>query len=128
MPNQRRCGWRGEQGTVALELALVAPFLLLLVFGIIQFGRAYNAKIELSAAVREGARVLALDSGDPIAITKGAAPGLDPAAITVVTSSAPCSTGTEAWVEASYPFDLDIPFWDSQAITITAKGVMRCNG
>lgn len=118
-----------ENGVVALELALVLPFLLLLVFGIIQFGRAYNAKIELSSAVREGARVLALDSGDPEATTKDGAPGLDADSIVVETSSpVPCTAGTEAWVHASYPFDLDIPFWGSETVTIEAEGVMRCGG
>jgi Flp pilus assembly protein TadG len=118
-----------EQGVVAVELVLVLPFLLLLLFGIIQFGRAYNAKIMLSGAVREGVRVLALDSGDAEAVTKAAAPGLDEASIDVDTSTpVPCTSGTDAWVTATYPFDLDVPFWSSSTITISATGVMRCGG
>ena len=117
-----------ERGVVAVEFALVAPLLILLIFGAIQFGRAYNAKIELSAAVREGARVLALGSDDPAAVTRDAAPGLDPDAITVITSDDPCTAGTPATVDASYPFDLNIPFWGNAAVTISARGVMRCGG
>lgn len=120
---------RGEQGVVAVELVLVLPFLLLLLFGIIQFGRAYNAKIMLSGAVREGARVLALDSGDAVSVTKAAAAGLVEGDITVETSTpVPCESGTDAWVTATYPFDLDVPFWSSSTISISATGVMRCGG
>lgn len=123
--------WRSSAddcGVVAVEFALLAPLLFLLLFGMIQFGRAYNAKVELTAAVREGARVLALNSGDPVATTTAAAPGLDVTSITVTTSGSPCVAGTQAWVTASYPFDLNIPFWQNSAVTISAKGVMRCNG
>jgi Flp pilus assembly protein TadG len=132
--------WHGDQdGVVAIEFALVAPLLLMLLFGMVQFGRAYNAKVELTAAVREGARVLALGSGDVTDTTKDAAPGLDEASITVETSTdgttwtdppspATCVAGTKAWVQATYPFDLDIPFWRDDTITISAKGAMRCGG
>lgn len=126
-PKQHRSS-ADDRGVVAIEFALMAPLLFVLLFGMVQFGRAYNAKVELTAAVREGARVLSLKSGDPVATTISAAPGLDAAAITVATSGSPCTAGTQAWVTATYPFDLNIPFWGSSAITISAKGVMRCGG
>lgn len=119
--------WR-EHGVVAVEFVLVAPLLLLLLFGIIQFGRAYNAKIELTGAVREGARVLALGTGDPVATTLDAAPGIDPDSIEITTSSDPCTTGDAAWVEAQYDFEIGVPFWGVQTLAIGARGVMRCNG
>jgi hypothetical protein len=124
-------GVRREDGVVSIELALVLPLLLLLIFGMVQFGRAYNAKVELTSAVREGARVLALGTGDPEARTLEAAPGLDPDAITVDLSHTPpdpCPADGRAWVTASYDFDLNIPFWGSETIGIGAKGVMRCGG
>ena len=118
-----------EAGVVALELALVLPVLVLLIGGIIQFGRAYNAKIELSGAVREGVRVHALGSGDAVEVTKAAAPGLEPDGISVDASTPdPCTAGSDAWIEATYPFELDIPFWSDDTITLTARGVMRCGG
>ena len=45
-----------DRGSVAVEFALVLPVLLLIVFGIIDFGRALNAQIELTGAAREGAQ------------------------------------------------------------------------
>ena len=49
-----------DRGSVAVEFALVVPALLLIVFGLIDFGRALNAQISLTGAAREGARLAAL--------------------------------------------------------------------
>ena len=49
-----------DRGAAAVEFALLLPVLLLLVFGIIDFGRALNAQITLTQAAREGARIAAL--------------------------------------------------------------------
>ena len=125
VPAGERAG-RRERGAVAVELALLLPVLVLLIFGIVQFGQAYNAKVSLTGAVREGARALALGSGDPTEVTKAAAPSLDPTAITVTTSDDPCLPDTQATVTATYPFTYDIPFLGSATLTITAEGVMRC--
>jgi len=43
-------------GSQLLEFALVLPFLLVMVVGIIDFGQAYNLKQKLNDAAREGAR------------------------------------------------------------------------
>jgi Flp pilus assembly protein TadG len=126
--DRRGTGEARDRGAVAVEFVLLAPLLFLLLFGIVQFGRAYNAKIELTGAVREGARVLALGTGDPVARTLDAAPGLDPDAIEVSTSTDPCAAGTSSWVEAEYDFAIALPFWDPPPTVIKARGVMRCNG
>jgi len=47
---------RSDRGAAAVEFALVAPILILLVVGIAEFGRAYNVQNSLSAAAREGVR------------------------------------------------------------------------
>ena len=44
------------EGSQLLEFALAAPFLLILVVGILDFGQVYNLKQELNNAAREGAR------------------------------------------------------------------------
>ena len=115
-----------------VEFALVLPVLVLFVFGIIEFGRAYNARIELTSAVREGARSLAL-GGTPAAATaatRTAAPGLTPAKILVTTTACPAtpSPTQNATVLATYSFTYAVPFFRSGTWTLTAKGVMRCGG
>ena len=124
----RRALRKSEQGTIAIEFVLLAPILLVLVFGIVEFGRAYNAKVELTSAVREGARALALGSDDPETATIAAAPSLDDTVIVVSTSAEPCTPGSPATVTASYPFTLHIPFWGTPTLNLQAEGVMRCGG
>lgn len=51
-----------HKGQTLVELALVLPILLLLVFGIIDFGRILNAYIMVSNASREAARYYAVRS------------------------------------------------------------------
>lgn len=52
-----RARWaRGERGAALVEMALVLPVLLLVVFGIIEFGMTYNNYIGLRDGVRSAAR------------------------------------------------------------------------
>jgi Flp pilus assembly protein TadG len=49
-------GIRGEHGAIAVEFAIILPILILLVFGIIDFGHAWYMEHVMSDASREGAR------------------------------------------------------------------------
>jgi Flp pilus assembly protein TadG len=118
----------GERGAAAVELAIVLPILILLVFGIVEFGRGYNAKNTVTHASREAARALALGTDDPVAIAQSAAPNLDPAQLTVTTSEQPCTVGEPATVTLSYPLSYTIPLFGGGTWTITATGTMRCGG
>jgi Flp pilus assembly protein TadG len=55
-----RGGLRGDAGVAVIEFALVAPLLLILVFGIIDLGRAYSTLNQIAASAREGARFAAV--------------------------------------------------------------------
>ncbi len=48
--------FREESGAAMIEFALVAPLLLVLVWGIIETGRAFYTINSLASAVRDGAR------------------------------------------------------------------------
>jgi Flp pilus assembly protein TadG len=50
----------GERGASAVEFAIILPILIMLIFGIIQFGIAYNKYIAVTHAVREGTRLAAV--------------------------------------------------------------------
>ncbi|MFL5576057.1 MAG: TadE/TadG family type IV pilus assembly protein [Gemmatimonadaceae bacterium] len=60
--------WRSiaadERATAAVEFALVVPVFMLIVFGMLDFTRAYYTQSAIAAAVREGARMAAVQS-DP---------------------------------------------------------------
>jgi Flp pilus assembly pilin Flp len=47
---------RNEEGAAVVEFALVLPIFFLIVFGIIDFGRAFYTVNNIISAVREGAR------------------------------------------------------------------------
>ena len=48
---------KNEKGVAAVEFALIAPILVLLVLGIIEFGWLFNGWITINGAAREGARI-----------------------------------------------------------------------
>jgi len=47
---------RGERGAVAVEFGLIAPLLMLMVFGILEFGYMMNRDMLIGNASRDGAR------------------------------------------------------------------------
>lgn len=118
-----------DDGAAMVEFAILLPILLLLLMGMVEFSRAYNAQITLTQASREGARVLAItkDSGQAIAATEDVAgTTLDVGQLTVSTSA--CNSGDPTSVTATYPFIYDIPLYGTATLNLTATGVMRCGG
>lgn len=56
MSTQRRRRCRNRRGSVVVEFALIVPFLFIIIFGVIDFSRAYSQLNAINAALREGAR------------------------------------------------------------------------
>jgi len=52
-----------QNGATAVEFALILPWLIAIMFGIIQFGIAFNNWIVISNAAREGARLASVEGG-----------------------------------------------------------------
>jgi Flp pilus assembly protein TadG len=55
-PAARRLRARGDDGAAAVEFALVVPLLLVLVFGIIDFGILFGQNLSLNNAARDAGR------------------------------------------------------------------------
>lgn len=120
----------GERGAVAVEFALVATLLVILLFGVIEGGRLFAMHASLSAAVREAARDVAigvepdpqdrLDSaflwGSPVITELDECP-----------SDAAPADNASARVEVEFVADLLMPIGPN-VITLGAVGVMRCGG
>lgn len=122
-----------ERGAAAVEFAIIMPVLLVLVLGIAEFGRAYNIQTTISEAAREGVRIMALQN-DPSAArstTKEAAStlGLTDSQITISPSTCVSSatSAAVATVKVTYPITFITNFF-GPSVTVTGKGVMRCNG
>lgn len=52
---------RDDRGASLVEFAFVVPLLFALVFGIIEFGWAFNQQLDVRHGAREGARLAAVD-------------------------------------------------------------------
>ena len=59
---------RKRRGAAVVEFALVAPIFILLVFGIIEFGRMVMVQQVITNASREGARLAVLDGSTTSAV------------------------------------------------------------
>ncbi|MGY1635991.1 TadE/TadG family type IV pilus assembly protein [Geodermatophilus sp. SYSU D00742] len=124
-----------ERGAAAVEFAFIVPLLLVLVLGIAEFGRAFQVQGTISAAAREGARVMALQNDPAAARTavRDAAPTLDPAIsdaqIAVTPAACPMTGAGSANVRVTidYPMPFLTGFFGA-TVDLTGTGVMRCNG
>jgi Flp pilus assembly protein TadG len=124
-----------DRGSAAVELALVLPLLLLVLFGVIDFGRMLNTQITLTEAAREGSRAAALGF-DPGARVTRTANGISLAS-TVVTACPGDDLSADAEVALSHAFRPVTPLGplmgffggaEDGTLTITARGVMPCVG
>lgn len=119
-----------EHGAVAVEFALLAPVLIMLLLGIMEFGRAYNAQISLSSAAREGVRVMAIGNKPTDARTaaKNAAVGLQPALTDAEITISPMTCTTGAHVTFTITYTLSTITRIAGPFPMEGKGVMLCGG
>jgi Flp pilus assembly protein TadG len=118
-----RRGARGEGGAAALEFGIVAPFVLMFIFGIIQYGYLYWALETASASAREAARQLIVGTDVPCvkdqAVAKASMPAVGsvaPAADVVfhdtsgAVSAGPVLGGLVTVTVSFQSLDLNLPF------------------
>jgi Flp pilus assembly protein TadG len=119
-----------ERGAVAVEFALLAPVLILLVLGIMEFGRAYNAQVSLTNAAREGVRVMSIANDQSAARTaaKNAAVTLNPklADANFTFSATSCTSGAQMSVTVKYT--LSTLTGIAGPFPMQGVGVMVCGG
>jgi Flp pilus assembly protein TadG len=118
-----------ERGAAVVEFAIVVSLLLIIVFGIIAFGRVYSELTVMESAAREGAREAAVrGTADDItsATTDAAAPfTLDatPTADRVCDDSSVGERVTVSWVQN---FEVELVMAPTINFNRTMKGVFRC--
>ena len=114
---------RNEKGASAVEFALVLPIFIMLVFGIFQFGIAFNNWIAITHAAREGARLAVVgqydeqrvrDSAPSVAIESISVSGQDGAVGDPVTV-----------IVAGNVLNINIPFAGNWPVTLRSTAVMR---
>ena len=118
-----------SRGAVAVEFALVAPILLALAAGIVEFSHAYNLQISVTQAAREAARTMAIkdDQSKAALAAIAGAPGLSGEDFELVFTPAACSDAEDVTVTVTYPAATMTGLFGS-TVTVTGVGAMRCGG
>lgn len=120
-----------DRGAAAVELALLLPILLIIVFGIIDFGRMFHAQLTLTEAAREGARAESLGSDPDLRVQEAA--GRLGAVGTEVAGA--CPDSEDAIVYAHHDFTFVTPLSPilelygsgvDGSYSLSGKGVMPC--
>jgi Flp pilus assembly protein TadG len=76
-----------DRGAAAVEMAIILPLLLLVIGGLVDFGRAYFTKVVITNAAREGARAAVVGAVNPAARATAAATGVSPPPTVLVSYS-----------------------------------------
>ena len=118
------------KGQGLVEFALLLPILVLIIFGVLDLGRAFFAQVALANAARVGARSYSFDDTMNVADIQEATRdelrtyGLDPVqvAVSVTCTGTPafppnCASEETIRVEVTYPFQLTMNFLFPQTIT-----------
>lgn len=141
---------RNEKGASAVEFALLALPLMLLVFGIIYFGMIFHYYLVLTHAAREGVRHASLHESDnkTISAITSAAASLDKTKLVIeikptrtsgkgVDDRDPRPDGSMVEINLKYPVKVEVPLinkffklspnWDDvqQTLNLETTAVMR---
>ena len=114
--------WRDETGASAIEFAIVGSVLVVLSIGIIEFGRAFFLRNDLSYVADVASRMLLMNSAAAEATVRAAAKGKfdgDPDSLTVTFATETSSGVNFKTVTMSYPQTLMIPFLANNTMTLT---------
>jgi Flp pilus assembly protein TadG len=123
--------WRrdDERGAAAVEFALVASVLLLIVFGILEFGKLYSRFEALQSAAREGARVAAV-RGTPGEVVQRVEEAASPYGLSSTpTVSRTCddsTAGEPVTVSWRQSFTVSVPFLPAFHRSVRIQGTFRC--
>jgi Flp pilus assembly protein TadG len=106
-----------QRGQALVEFTIILPILLLVLYGIFQFGVTFNHYIQVTSAAREGARKAAVSrtlgssgaTNAAIAAAKAAAPDLRLSSSQITVSSpSNWQAGTDVTVTVIYPYNINI--------------------
>ena len=129
---------RGEEGTTMVELVFIMPVLLLLLFGIAEFGLMFGRLQVVTSVAREGARQATLyrptcdpvdvqSRAEDVALSYANVLGIDPAQDIQITVEGACQPGnTEVTVVLAHRLEL-LPRLSgvSASIPLVGRAVMR---
>lgn len=108
------------------------PILLVLLCGIVEFGRIFSAGLTVSSVAREGARIGAVGGTDSQIVSRieDAAAGLNPALleVTIAPLESNRMKGQQISVSVEYPVAIVAPFvsvFTGDTVTVGSTSIMR---
>ena len=116
-------GLHQERGSSTVEFALVVPLLILLVFGILEFGMAFGNQLAVTHAAREGARLAAVGNFDETSV-RGRAYPVEPTAVTIAYPNGN-NHGEPVEVTVDYDMTINIPFFGTRNVPLSSSAQMR---
>jgi len=114
---------RNQKGASAVEFAIILPFLVMILFGMFQFGIAYNNWIALTHAAREGARLAAVGLYDEDEVI-GSAPSVDIESVSISGQDGDIGDTVTVNVTGTV-LDIQIPFVGGWPIQLESEASMR---
>jgi len=134
---------RSERGASAVEFALVVPFLILLIIGMVNFGVVLSQQLSLSNAARQAARFAVVAGPTCTDVETQArnalgAPGMPASGPAIVINGGGCPTpcaGSAARVDQNVAVELNytstwvVPFpipGFGSGINLQGRGTFRC--
>lgn len=137
--NTLRAKVREQRGAAAVEFAIIVSLLLIIVLGIVEYGRVFNQLEVLNSAAREGARVAAVrgtvtDIRNAVATAAEPYQSQIPASLSITVDGAsagnpPCTDqtqGQDVSVSWSQNVTISLGLLPPFSKTVTIKGVFRC--
>ena len=129
--------WRpkDQRGSVAVEFALLAPLMVIILFGIIEMGLALTRTLAYQNGAREGARYAAVRCSPDATVCTAALiqtrivnsmPAGYPVSFTSFSAPMNCTPGSIAKVTWQQTVPVDVPFLPDLSWTITPTGAFRC--
>lgn len=105
---------KSQKGQTLVETALILPILLMLLFGITDFGRILHVYLTLDHAGREGARGATVGSEDDVILLQinNATAGLDENKLQIAITpqgKVNRASGSEVAIKLTYPVDFLTP-------------------
>ncbi|MHB8841737.1 MAG: TadE/TadG family type IV pilus assembly protein [Candidatus Aquicultor sp.] len=115
---------KNERGASSVEFAIILPVLILILFGILEFGLTYRDYLAITHAAREGARMAAVGEYSEAEIRQRAYP-VSPSSISIGYPGGGAEHGEPVEVQVTLDRPLNIPLFDVKTVHLSSKARMR---
>lgn len=115
-----------ETGASAVEFAIILPVLIIILFGIFEFGLVYRDYLAITHAAREGARMAAVGDYSEAEVKQRSYP-VTPSSVTMsyLTVDGAPRHGETVEVVVAYDHPLNVPMFKKGTVRLTSKARMR---